>query len=535
MFSNGTLPLVVGEEAGTEAEAAGGPVSRKESPDSQGIDLGIKPPPGKPYRATCSETFRQKVLDRYGALRDDERYRRFFMILAFPSHTDDVDGLPVICADTIAWAAGKRKQSAGGNYRTEAFLEEFREAVLERFVWSTHVPGKRCRIARVRGFDDEVLRWIEDEISQPVTDAEARVDFVSGKRYSPARQQEARERERVRALKRLGDAGCDEAREIMAYMNDLKPNVFSKLLRVNEREAYRVANGLPINERRAALATLHRIADQPVPFYTPSRAGRTVRLFDQGSIATLKKEVRHALMAGCTDFDLVSSQLAVVASLWDVRVVRDSLREWDRAGRAVWDEFYDYLGIAPNVQAFAKGTLKTALYALCFGASDPFLKGVLTLGLTNGPVESRRDAYAFLDHPVIRALREARDRQIKRIISEGGARDVYGRWRPVEGKKTIEEGARSVLAQLAQATELHLVFPALELARTTRDFQIILWQHDGFTVRFSDRTKQERWTERIVRAVQKKAEDLGVPTRLEYKLLKKRGLSSGKEPLGMAA
>ena len=40
------------------------------------------------------------------------------------------------------------------------------------------------------------------------------------------------------------------------------------------------------------------------------------------------------------------------------------------------------------------------------------------------------------------------------------------------------------MAQQAQATELYLLLPVLKLAKSTNDFSITLWQHDGFSVNF---------------------------------------------------
>ncbi|MDT0631324.1 hypothetical protein [Rubrivirga litoralis] len=486
--------------------------------DDEGDDLGIFPPPARPHRATCSREFRDWLLDRFGPLRgpEGEAYRRLFSYLVFPSHLDRNTGLPVICGRTLAWAAGKEAAYESGNYPTWRLLKGFRKYVLEGFNWSGYTP-KLCRVVRDRGFRDDVLERIEEEVARPVTDTEDRVYFVSGKRFSLTKQRRTREREQRRALAKMAEAGCEEAAQVMEYMNSRTPNVFSKLVRQNRLEAYRVAADLPTEARRAARATLRRIEDQPVPFYSPSTRGNTVRLFDQGSIAGLKKEVRHALMAGCVEFDLKSAQLAIIARLWDVPVVARFLE----GGGDIWGALYAHLGIAPKDQAATKPTLKTALYALCFGAGDRRIKGELTMGL-----ETYCEApHAFLDHEIIQALRAARDAQIEAVAEAGGAWDVYGVWRSTDCKDTPEKNARSVLAQLAQAAELHLVFPVIELARETRDFQVVLWQHDGFSVRFSDETKRERWTERIVAAVQQRADDLRVPTQLEYEVLEVDPLS----------
>jgi hypothetical protein len=87
----------------------------------------------------------------------------------------------------------------------------------------------------------------------------------------------------------------------------------------------------------------------------------------------------------------------------------------------------------------------------------------------------------------------------------------FGEWIPY----VESDGAKSVLAQLAQATEMALLLPAVELAEGTDEFQILLWQHDGFSVSFQNRSKRERWAGRITEAVNTEAGRLGIPTELE--------------------
>lgn len=63
------------------------------------------------------------------------------------------------------------------------------------------------------------------------------------------------------------------------------------------------------------------------------------------------------------------------------------------------------------------------------------------------------------------------------------------------------------------------MLPVLDLAKFTNDFLITLWQHDGFSVKFTDKTKQEIWLKRIVDCVNQRASELGIVTQLESALL----------------
>jgi hypothetical protein len=72
------------------------------------------------------------------------------------------------------------------------------------------------------------------------------------------------------------------------------------------------------------------------------------------------------------------------------------------------------------------------------------------------------------------------------------------------------------MAQQAQAIEMHLLLPVITLAKTTSDFQVTLWQHDGFSVNFTSQGRKERWIKKINEVVNSKINELGVITKLEW-------------------
>jgi len=98
--------------------------------------------------------------------------------------------------------------------------------------------------------------------------------------------------------------------------------------------------------------------------------------------------------------------------------------------------------------------------------------------------------------PIVHAMWEAREAQLEKISNDGGAENCFGRWVAIpdkwhERQKRYFPNSRSVLAQLAQAWELRLLLPVLELARTTEQFTIMLWLHDGFYVDFRDQNRAQ--------------------------------------------
>ena len=72
------------------------------------------------------------------------------------------------------------------------------------------------------------------------------------------------------------------------------------------------------------------------------------------------------------------------------------------------------------------------------------------------------------------------------------------------------------MARIAQAREMKTDFPAFELASKTKAFQILLFQHDGFSVHFTKAERESQWRTKIKAAVDSQAKKLGIPTSLKW-------------------
>lgn len=105
---------------------------------------------------------------------------------------------------------------------------------------------------------------------------------------------------------------------------------------------------------------------------------------------------------------------------------------------------------------------------------------------------------------------QARGAVMRQIKEQGGAQTCFGTWLSTE-----EYEERSILAQISQAVELQLLFPVVELARSTDEFVITLWQHDGFSIDVTDDRRVGLWKGRIQEEVKAKALQRGIQTELE--------------------
>jgi hypothetical protein len=328
----------------------------------------------------------------------------------------------------------------------------------------------------------------------------------------------------------MAGAGCAEARRLLEYLNQQPPHRFTRMLR-HLPEAIVFVEAMTMERKRQAaelsdparrqealesaervhmrqLSLLRAMRDQPQPFYKPT--ARSVRIFSLNeSMLRLNRDVRDIVTQDWTYFDLRSAQLAIFAHAWRVPDVQAFLEQ----DRSIWAELAIYL--RTDLDGNLKDACKHALYALIFGASRQTIAGAFC---DEGypKVLARR----FLQHPLVRAMLEARAAQHQRIRDAGGAENCFGQWIeiPLEwnGKRRRNvPNERSVLAQLAQAWELRLLVPAINLAAQTKQFTITAWLHDGFYVDFRDEMRAPQWEHRLVDAVNRQAQALDILTKLE--------------------
>lgn len=273
----------------------------------------------------------------------------------------------------------------------------------------------------------------------------------------------------------------------------------------------------------------------PVPVYALSPW--SPRIHARGhNVTSIPSEVRQHLTArlGWAELDLVHSQLACNASLWSLQPVLERLRDPEYH---FWDDLIRHVGGDP-VTLRAKGDydrLKTVLKRPVQGVS--FMMGpkrVRRLGARprgtdvakfEGVVREvlGRSAAevgdALLTHPVIQAMRSGSYRQKWWIEKRGGLRDAFGRRIPLAEPLKLPQ----LLAYGTQALELWLLMPAVEIAiaeaqKREAEFQILVWQRDGFTIKARDPSRLRTHVVRLQQAIAERAEQAGIPTRLDLKV-----------------
>lgn len=166
-----------------------------------------------------------------------------------------------------------------------------------------------------------------------------------------------------------------------------------------------------------------------------------------------------------------------------------------------------------------KPFLKPALYAAVYNASwrtiiDQILfhKNISDVYM---PLSRQKLEGALMYHPVMDEVLKARKIQGAQIMERGYAVDCFG-----EKIDVLESRPpRSVMSYLSQAREMKLLEPAINAAieeekrEGKTQFWIPLWQHDGFSLKVSQKRDRQLHAERLIKAVNSSLGDY--PTRLE--------------------
>jgi hypothetical protein len=458
-------------------------------------------------RITVSSRFRRIVAKALPGLGDNLAYWRLMNYLLFGAWEDQETGQRLLAHELLAEIAGHK--SSNSNFRSWKFLEQFRAEVFaaDAFQWTRHKPKKKCRQVSKLVLPPEVAQALEDEFARKHYET-GRVYFTTGIRFTRERQTAERNRQQKEALSNAPNANSKEAREILAYLNNLPPHLFHKMQRENHEDAVKVARLTPNRKgRRRQLEILKHIYEQPQPFYQPSKTGNTDRVFGViGSLPLLSKPVRTAWTKGWYKADLRSAQLAINAKLWNVPEVTEFLK---RNERSIWKELTNHFLLTGNDAERAKGALKKALYSLCYGMDARKIATHLKKELKK--VGIQRNGRFLLKHPLIRALMAARKRMTRRISKAGGGASCFGRWH-----STTDILPHQILALQSQAIELKLMHPLFVMAAKSKDLTITLFLHDGMAIHFTDKNRLASWKRRMSNEVGNIAATYGIETDLEW-------------------
>lgn len=460
-------------------------------------------------RPSTSRNFRQFVLNKYPALEGNEPFLRFFLYLCFGDFSDKTSKRLVI--PTKKMAEDFYRQEYTCRFNGLEVLCKFRDTVLPTLAWSGHEVlsanswGGKAREVVCNGFDSAMQEALRQESLSP---SEDQVHFITGEPYHRKdRYQDQAVETAVYEAELARTTLNPTQRKIVDYLGEIHAgHLFIRKLHDNREIIEASIKALKPEVQDIQYRILANVHHNPNVYYLPSSQERTCRLSPRGdSILGLKREVRKAATAGWWDCDLRSSQFAILASVLKAPISQKFIA----SGKSLWRELYGFVSGVEDAEPppDIKPLLKETIYALCFGKSKAHLKEFL----------AQHALEKLLTHPILVELLSLRTIWFRAIARAGGWRDVWGQWHPVDEKQGRWAG--SVAATIIQAVEMEIIAPIFEVANQHGSgdrFQIVLFQHDGATISFNDKTKMPRAQARLKRAVEERAKELGVNTVLEF-------------------
>lgn len=460
-------------------------------------------------RRTCSLAFRNRIKETFPKLHGNIGYWRFLQHLLYGTWRDDTTGNLIISHDMLAGF----NDTEPNHFHSGSFLKAFSADILNVECSSWQVGVKVREVLRA-DIPQDIMNAL-DEDRKLLAHQIGLVQFDTGNIVNSRKKSEMRSIDKRDALETFVMAGCQEAKNLLDYMNNLDARRFQIDNAQYERALEHLeAMNIDTHAKRRMLDILRAAQVQPVTMY--GATSRSVRIYARNdSILMLPREVRSILTKGLLSFDLRAAQLSVISKTWNIPTLYAYLSK----GYSVWGYIYDNCNVSRTVFDF-KAVIKRAIYSIVFGMRLPNLinglkdsRGrIVEPGLVDTLKPFNITPEQFLSIPLIKDILAAREIIYRTIVHDRGAYDVFGHW--IEVTDTVNE--RSVAAQVAQSYELKLLSPVVNAAQITDEFFIAYWLHDGLYISIRQMQRAGLWIERIQESVKLIAKELDIPTELEY-------------------
>lgn len=471
---------------------------------------------GKMIDYITSKYFYTETLARFPALQEDSGLLALHLYLLKPK-VDPDDKRIILPA---VWLAALEGLEWDNNYAAIALLEQYKALVMPAFTWSgwSQQDGKSRRVLDL-GWDDPYKELVFQERLGAFDDS-GKIWFASGKTVNSKNLKIERDKLKMIAKTQLEqNTHNDDMTFIATYMNNTSINTFTKTIQRNMPAAklatLDIIQSLDEKAQREelryfmhSLTVLRTLEDYPQDNYTAVPGG-TSRLFAlTAGIQTLARPVRKALTKGWYEIDLVSAHTAINAKLWNVPTVQQFLSD---TNNKLWKTLATDLNI--ELKDSTKEAMKRAFYALQYGGTISTVKGIYTQLMRRAGYDAI-NADRFMNHWIVKALLEGRDRFIDVMRINKGARGYYGDWFSLD-----DYDYKTILSHVATSYEIALIRPIFDVACTSDDFVVTVYQFDGVSISVNNANKVRQVFHRLEKAVNDKAVELGISTRLELPTL----------------
>lgn len=476
---------------------------------------------------------RDALLNRYPAAIGDPVLWRALQYFLFARRVDKNTGQLKVDEAALEMIAGV--PIYGTSTRKGAFksgqqvLEHIRDNMLSRLKWSGYSQGNYSRTIAADGVDSAIKQLVNQDLGTSISGSADRVFFDTGEKFSTAKQTKLKKAWLTEASRLAAGAPSTASAYLLGQLNDVsRPiNGFTRVLnhasamhaQINGYQSSSTSlNGQALQDYRMHLrSVMRRIEDMPLPLYQPSERGRTDRVFALNpSFLSLPSSVRLAgtKPAGWVELDLVSAHLAIGSRLWSIQSVESILQ----GGNSIWEAFVTQLK-ASQLTPVLKGALKKATYSAMYGMTEGNLKADFSKAMKQAGLKlTGKD---LVRTPLMKDILKARHAAFNKIKISGAIQTPTGISFSVGSG--VNEG--SAWSTVMNSYELELMKPIVEYEEREvnqaksqdrqPDFRIMLWEHDGCSVRFNERKKHH--LSQMKAAVKAVTMQYSIPTWLEEK------------------
>lgn len=494
-------------------------------------------------RQTVSKYFRDEIIECYPSCTVDISYMRFLQYRLFSNNWEDQSkNLIKVPQFTLAYCEDKQKQLANKNYKGHLFLQRFSRDV-QYITWTdwSYEEG-RCRVVEF-SIAYSLNDLLTQELYKDYQKQGGRVYLISGVKFTTRnrnaelKKAQAKLREDLEHIRKCRKVRKGAAK-VFFYMMKVDIKHYIKIIDSNiDTVELAIKNRIDLTEtkKKVYLETVDCLREIKKPMLHGVQ--NSWRLYDEGvSITGLPRQYRKMLCKGWTEFDIKSSQLAIVSSRWNIPSIHKFLSE----RHSTWDLFFNVFPVPGDEYEETKRFFKESLYSVVFGKQeDNIAKEYDNLFGTGAGAK-------FSNIWLVRDLFDAREAEIDKLANVPQGRyyslvagltcnpNNYFKTGMSKGelKKYKQTGVMpytqrqritSAMAQEIQMIEMAILTPIIDLAeKNSNNYVITLWQHDGFSVKFLDKSKRDKYTKVIVNKFKATIDSLEVfkiPTYLEYEHL----------------
>lgn len=510
--------------------------------------LGRSPRGSFPQIAVPTE-LREAIIKWRPVLAESEPLAALLQLILFSFQRDEDYNFDADCTnipfsyERVFEAFGLAERTAySWGLNSGMLLELFRQMVDSEFaVTGWHSENEKSRVIKSHGIPDNIIKIAKELMHSPgdYDDWTCLIDGTSANRrnYNLMLRQERLEEieENEPAIE-----PPSYVRDIQEYLNTLPQATFA-------HGGYGTFNGDAINEaiekvsssietemgRDEELRKLYWMRKFPQPLYMASDYSPRPKCDYYNQAMNLPSKVLRAMYTERDyELDLSKAHLGCYVPTvkrfgLDVPILEDKLQATMAGEIDLWAEIGDCFDtdLMPDPSARRKAAKR--LYSSPYGSSR---KNMLFEMLKE--YRSEADDYPssvdalrpVLSHPLVSELFETRDKLEAIITDQGGLKDASGRFIPLsvwDGEKAQEDRWRPLMAYVNASFEQKIMAAPFALGRQERErdarsrFTIWLYQYDGITVRMGSKASHSKQIDRLQSAVAEKADELGVPTKLE--------------------